>query len=47
LAKKLDDCGVFGVSSGEYLNCMANRQEWRTEGEEVVAEILKKYSAVV
>jgi hypothetical protein len=21
LAKKLDDCGVFGVSSGEYLNC--------------------------
>jgi hypothetical protein len=48
LAKKLDDCGVFGVSSGEYLNyAMANRQEWENKGEEVVAEILKKYSAVV
>jgi hypothetical protein len=36
------DCGVFGVSSGEYLNyAMANRQEWENKGEEVVAEILR------
>jgi hypothetical protein len=47
LAKKLDDCGVFGVSSDEYLNyAMANRQEWKNKGEEVVAEILKKYSSL-
>jgi hypothetical protein len=33
LAKKLDDCGVFGVSSDEYLNhAMANRQEGKTGG---------------
>jgi hypothetical protein len=33
LAKKLDDCGVFGVSSDEYLNhAMANRQEGKTRG---------------
>jgi hypothetical protein len=31
LAKKLDDCGVFGMSSDEYLNyAMKNRQEWET-----------------
>ena len=29
LAKKLKDCGVFGVSSDEYLNyAERNRQEW-------------------
>ena len=29
LAKKLKECGVFGVSSGEYLDyARKNRQEW-------------------
>jgi hypothetical protein len=47
LAKKLDDCGVFGVSSDEYLNyAMKNRQEWKDKGEEVVVEMLKKYSSL-
>jgi hypothetical protein len=46
LAKKLDDCGVFGVSSNEYLNyATKNRQEWEDKGQELVADMLKKYSA--
>ena len=38
LAKKLKECGVFGVSSDEYLNyAMANRKEWELKGRDVVA----------
>eukprot|EP00980_Cylindrotheca_fusiformis_P030665 scaffold25194_cov117-Cylindrotheca_fusiformis.AAC.1 len=34
LARKLQSCGVFGVSSHEYLNyALANRAEWVREGE--------------
>ena len=41
LAKKLKDCGVFGVSSDEYLNyAVMNREEWVDKGEQVVAEML-------
>ena len=41
LAKKLKDCGVFGVSSDEYLNyAKRNREEWELRGESVVAEML-------
>jgi hypothetical protein len=41
LAKKLKDCGVFGVSSDEYLNyAIKNRNEWKMKGEEVVKEML-------
>ena len=44
LAKKLDNCGVFGVSSHEYLNyAKANREEWVREGESIVQEFLQKY----
>jgi 3'5'-cyclic nucleotide phosphodiesterase len=40
LAKKLKDCGVFGVSCDEYLNyAMKNRQEWEERGQEIVAEM--------
>jgi 3'5'-cyclic nucleotide phosphodiesterase len=40
LAKKLKDCGVFGVSSDEYLNyAMKNREEWEARGHEVVMEM--------
>lgn len=39
LAKKLKDCGVFGVSSDEYLNyALKNKREWEARGQEVVEE---------
>lgn len=45
LAKKLKECGVFGVSSDEYLNyALENRREWANKGEEVVAGMIKKYA---
>ena len=47
LAKKLKDCGVFGVSSAEYLNyALANREEWVRRGREVVASYERKYVQV-
>jgi class 3 adenylate cyclase len=43
MAKKLKDCGVFGVSSDEYLNyAMKNREEWEGRGFEVVAGLLEE-----
>lgn len=48
LAKKLKECGVFGVSSDEYLDyATANRNEWEEKGEGIVAEMLLKYKPVV
>lgn len=42
LAKKLKECGVFGVSSEEYLNyAQQNRKEWEERGEECVAEMIE------
>ena len=42
LAKKLKECGVFGVSSDEYLSyAMQNRKEWESKGQQVVEEMLK------
>lgn len=44
LANKLKECGVFGVSSDEYLNyALENRREWANKGEEVVEKYIKKY----
>ena len=44
LAKKLKECGVFGVASDEYLNyAEGNRAEWEKKGRGVVAEYLSKY----
>lgn len=41
LAKKLKECGVFGVSSDEYLNyAEKNREEWEERGMEVVSEMI-------
>ena len=41
LTKKLKECGVFGVSSDEYLNyALKNREEWEAQGEAVVASIV-------
>ena len=43
LAEKLKDCGVFGVSSGEYLDyATRNRDEWTEKGQLVVAEMMAK-----
>ena len=37
LAKKLKDCGVFGVSSYEYLDyAEQNRAEWEERGKEII-----------
>jgi hypothetical protein len=45
LAKKLSECGVFGVSSDEYLNyAIQNRNEWEKKGLSVVEEMLEKLS---
>jgi hypothetical protein len=45
LAKKLKECGVFGVSSDEYLNyAMENRREWASKGEEAVKRMIAKYA---
>lgn len=47
LARKLKECGVFGVSSDEYLNyALRNRSEWVTRGKEVVNELVEKHSAI-
>lgn len=44
LAKKLKDCGVFGVSSDEYLNyALENRREWAHTGEDVVKSLIATY----
>jgi len=42
LSKKLSDCGVFGVSSDEYLNyALRNRKEWEQRGHTIVAEMVE------
>ena len=44
LAKKLKECGVFGVSSDEYLQyAQNNRKEWADKGHQVVEEMVQKY----
>jgi 3'5'-cyclic nucleotide phosphodiesterase len=46
LAKKLSECGVFGVSSDEYLNyAMRNREEWERRGEEVLEQMVDSMKA--
>jgi len=45
LAKKLKDCGVFGVSSDEMLNfAVSNRQEWVEKGQQISRRMAEKYS---
>ena len=44
LARKLETCGVFGVSSSEYLGYAENnRKEWVTKGKELVKGYLERY----
>jgi class 3 adenylate cyclase len=47
LAKKLKECGVFGVSSDEYLSyATQNRQEWEERGKELVATMVAAADAL-
>jgi len=47
LAKKLKDCGVFGVSSDEYLNyAIHNRKEWVSKGEGVVKSMIESTKGI-
>ena len=44
LGQKLEECGVFGVSSDECLNyALENRKEWALKGESVVKEMKERY----
>ena len=44
LAKKLKDCGVFGVASEECLNyALNNRAEWACKGHQIVRELVENY----
>merc|ERR1711977_650312 len=46
LSKKLSDCGVFGVSSDEYLNyALRNRKEWEQRGEAILSEMVERLRA--
>ena len=46
LAKKLDECGVFGVTSDECLNyAMQNRLEWHAKGVRIVKEMVERVKA--
>lgn len=46
LAKKLKDCGVFGVSSTEYLQyAISNRSEWQSRGQEIVSKMKEDVTA--
>jgi class 3 adenylate cyclase len=46
LAKKLKECGVFGVSGDEYMAyAEANREEWARKGHVVVQEYLTEFNA--
>ncbi|KAG7348939.1 adenylate/guanylate cyclase with GAF and PAS/PAC sensor domain [Nitzschia inconspicua] len=41
LAKKIGECGVFGVSSDEYLEyALSNRREWEVKGMDIVADMM-------
>lgn len=45
LTKKLKECGVFGVSSDEFLNYAENnRQEWEMKGTQIVEEMMEQLS---
>ena len=45
LAKKLEECGVFGVSSHEYRQyALNNREEWLSKGEQLVADMKARYA---
>ena len=45
LARKLKECGVFGVSSDEYLSyATENRREWEAKGFDIVNSLVDKFN---
>ena len=47
LAKKLETCGVFGVSSDEFLTyATENRKEWFAKGEKIVEEMVARMELI-
>lgn len=43
LAKKLDECGVFGVASDEGLfHAKENMRHWEVEGERIVEKMIAR-----
>jgi hypothetical protein len=48
LAKKLKECGVFGVASDEYLTyALENRREWENRGKAIVNDMVEKLTSAV
>jgi hypothetical protein len=48
LAKKLKECGVFGVSSDEYLTYAENNfEEWKERGNELLKEMVHEVDKMV
>ena len=48
LSKKLKECGVFGVSSDEYLSyALENRKEWEKKGESIVEAMVEQFGRVM
>ena len=48
LARKLEECGVFGASSDEYLNyALQNRREWAAKGRDKVEDFKRRVGARV
>ena len=48
LAKKLKECGVFGVSSDEYLNYAENNcVEWKERGHEILKDMVREVDMMV
>jgi hypothetical protein len=48
LAMKLKNCGVFGVSSDEYLTyAQQNRREWECKGRQLVEEMVEAAKAKI
>ncbi|CAJ1949209.1 unnamed protein product [Cylindrotheca closterium] len=46
LAKKLEDCQVFGAAGNELLKfALENRKEWEKKGKELVAAYIQKYTS--
>jgi hypothetical protein len=44
LARKLKQCGVFGVSGDEYLqHALANRDEWEKKGAEITEKMKERF----
>jgi hypothetical protein len=45
---KLKNCGVFGVSSDEYLTyAQQNRREWESKGRQLVEEMIEAAKAKI